>query len=142
MLQRRAREEYGLEINRGPLGINSRPALIAQKYAESQGKREQFHKAVMEAYWQHARSINEHEALKEIAESVGLDTSDFEAVLSNPAYEAEVDEDIEQAREYQLDAVPALVFAQKYLVMGAQPYPVLERVVEKVLEEEQSRADE
>ncbi len=142
MLQRRAREEYGLEINRGPLGINSRPALIAQKYAESQGKGEQFHKAVMEAYWQHARPINEPQVLKELAENVGLDTSDFEAVLSNPTYEAEVDEDIEQAREYQLDAVPALVFAQKYLVMGAQPYPVLERVVEKVLAEEESQAPE
>jgi predicted DsbA family dithiol-disulfide isomerase len=142
MLQKRAREEYGLEINRGPLGINSRPALITQKYAESQGKGEQFHKAVMEAYWQHARSINEPQVLQEIAESVGLDTSDFEGVLSNPAYVAAVDEDIEQAHEYQLDAVPALVFAEKYLVMGAQPYPVLEQVVEKVLAEEQSGAAE
>jgi predicted DsbA family dithiol-disulfide isomerase len=139
LLQRRAREEYGLEINRGPFGINSRPALIAQKYAEAQGKGEQFHKAVMGAYWQQARPINAHEVLKEIAERVGLNTQDFEAVLSNPAYEAEVDADIEQAHEYQLDAVPALVFAEKYLVMGAQPYPVLERVVEKILAEEQGQ---
>lgn len=137
MLEKRAREDYGLEINRGPFGINSRPALIAQKYAESQGKGEQFHKEVMEAYWQQARSINESLVLKEIAESVGFATQDFEGVLANPAFEAEVDADIEQAHEYGFDAVPALVFAEQYLVMGAQPYAVLEQVVEKVLAEEQ-----
>jgi predicted DsbA family dithiol-disulfide isomerase len=142
MLEKRAREEYGLEIKRGTFGINSRPALIAQKYAESQGKGEQFQKAVMEAYWQQARSINEPAVLKEIAEGVGLDTQDFEGVLTNPAFEAEVDADIEQAHEYQLDAVPALVFAEKYLVMGAQPYAVLEQVVEKIQADGQSQAAE
>ena len=142
MLQKRAREEYGLKINRGPFGINSRPALIAQKYAEAQGKGEQFQKAVMEAYWQRARSINEPAVLKELAEGVGLDTADFETMLSNPAYEAEVDADIAQAHEYQLDAVPALIFAEKYLVMGAQPYKVLEQVVKQVQAEEQGQAAE
>ena len=45
MFNKRAREQYGLEINSGPFGINSRPALVAEKYAESQGKGETFHKA-------------------------------------------------------------------------------------------------
>src|SRR5438309_1003388 len=58
MFQKRAREQYGLEINAGPFGINSRPALILEKYAESQGKGDLFHKAVMRAYWQQARSID------------------------------------------------------------------------------------
>ena len=131
----RAREQYGLEINSGPFGINSRPALVADKYAESQGKGEVFHKAVMDAYWQQARSIEDTDVLKGIAEQVGLNTENFEAVLTEPAYDAEVSADIELAREYRLDGVPALVFAERYLVVGAQPYDTLKQVIEKIQEE-------
>jgi len=136
MLQKRAREQYGLEINVGPPGIDSRPALIAEKYAESQGKGEAFHKAVMQAYWQQARSIDDPVVLKEIAEQVGLNTENFDAVLTSPIFEAAVSADIDLAHEYGLTGVPALIFADRYLVMGAQPYEVLKQVVEKILEEE------
>jgi len=137
MFDKRAREQYGLEINSGPFGINSRPALVADKYAESQGKGKAFHEAVMDAYWQQARSIDDKDVLKEIAEHVGLNTENFEAVLKDPTYDAEVSLDIELARDYRLDAVPALVFAEKYLVMGAQPYDTLKQVIEKIQEEEE-----
>ena len=136
MFNKRAKEQYGLEINQGPFGINSRPALVADKYAESQGKGEAFHKAVMNAYWQEARSIEDIGVLKEIAENVDLNIENFETVLSDPVFDAEVSADIELAREYGLDGVPALVFADKYLVMGAQPYDTLKQVVEKAIEEE------
>lgn len=136
MFNKRALEQYGLEINSGPFGINSRPALVADKYAESQGKGDAFHKAVLDAYWQQARSIEDASVLKEIAEHIGLSTENFEAVLRDPTYDAEISADIELAREYRLDGVPALVFAEKYLVMGAQPYDTLKQVVEKVEEED------
>ena len=136
LLQKRAREQYGLEIHAGPFGIDSRPALIAEKYAESQGKGEAFHKAVMQAYWQQARSIDDKAVLKEIAEQVGLSTENLDDVLANPDFEAQVSADIDLASEYRLTGVPALVFADRYLVVGAQPYPLLKQVVEKILAEE------
>src|SRR5437764_3021007 len=90
LFQKRAREQYGLEIHAGPFGIDSRPALIAEKYAESQGKGDAFHKAVMHAYWQEARSIDDTNLLKELAEQVGLSTEDFDAILTSPAFDAQV----------------------------------------------------
>lgn len=136
MLQKRARDQYGMEINPGPTGTNSRPALIVEKYAISQGKGNAFHKAVMEAYWQQARSIDDINVLKEIAEHTGLSTENFDAVLANPVFEAQVSADIDLAHEYGLDAVPALIFADRYLVVGAQPFDALKRVIEKIREEE------
>ncbi|GAC1345917.1 MAG: hypothetical protein NVSMB27_08680 [Ktedonobacteraceae bacterium] len=136
MFEKKAREEYGLDIHAGPFGIDSRPALIADKYAESQGKGAAFHKAVMQAYWQQARSIDDMTVLKESAEQVGLSSENFADVLANPAFDAEVSADIDLAHEYGLNAVPALVFADRYLVEGAQPFDVLKQVVEKILEEE------
>ncbi len=131
-----AREQYGLEVHSGPFGIDSRLALIADKYAESQGKGEVFHKAVMNAYWQEARGIDDLNVLKEIAGNVGLNVEQFGIALKDPQFDAEVSADVELAREYGLQGVPALVFADKYLVSGAQPYDTLRRVVEKVREEE------
>ncbi len=133
-----AREQYGLEINQGPFEIDSRLVHIAAKYAEAQDKAkgETFHKAVMDAYWHQARSIDDPVVLKELAESVGLNGEDFAAALQNPEFEQQVLADVQTARDYRLDGVPALIFADTYLVSGAQPYDVLKRVVEKVQEEQ------
>ncbi|QBD80161.1 hypothetical protein EPA93_30955 [Ktedonosporobacter rubrisoli] len=135
-LLQRTSEQYGLEMNPGPLGIDSRPALIAEKYAASQGKGNAFHDAIMKAYWQKARSIDDPAVLQEIATEVGLQVPDISAVLSNSSYEDAVSTDMKQAHSYGLDAVPALIFNAQYLVSGAQPYELLKRVVEKVQEED------
>ncbi len=127
-----ARERYGVEINSGPFGINSRPALIGAKYAEAQGKGEAYHAAMFRAYWQDARNIEDDQVMREVAESVGLDGAAFLAALSDPQLEQQVNADIQQAMQYGLSGVPALVFEEKYLVSGAQPYEVLLELIERI----------
>lgn len=127
-----ARQHYGIEMNQGEFDVESRAALIGDKYAEVQGKGAAYHDAVFRAYWQEARRIDDVKVLREIAESVGLDGDAFEAALQDPVYEQAVLDDIMQARDYGLSGVPAMVFDGKYLVSGAQPYDVLVQVVEKI----------
>lgn len=136
MLQKRAREQYGLEMNPGPLDTNSRPALVLEKYAETQGKGAAFHVAAMRAYWQQGKDIGDTAVLREVAEEVGLNTKDFEQILASETFNEQVDADEEMAQEYGLTAVPALIFANHYLVSGAQPYQAMKQVVERVLEDE------
>ncbi len=131
-LNRMAREQYGLELNRGPMGIHSRSALIGAKVAEAQGKGPQYHNAVLQAYWQRANNIEDLDVLAEIARSIGLARESFLAALRDARYSAQVDADIDEAYSYGLTGVPALIFGQRYLVSGAQPYEVLRQVVEKV----------
>lgn len=64
---------------------------------------------------------------------MGLDRGSFLAVLDQPAYSAAVDADIAEAHAYNLSGVPAMILAQRYLVVGAQPYPFLKQAVEQVL---------
>ena len=130
-----AREQYGLEINQGQFGIDSRPSLILEKYAEEKGKGHEYHDAINRAYWQEAKSIEDESVLKEIMTRVGLDATHYEAAIQNPDHAAVVDADIAQAHAYGLNGVPALIFNNKYLVSGAQPYEALKQVVEKVLKE-------
>ena len=136
------RAQQGIEINAGPFGINSRPALIGAKYAEAQGAGEAYHEAVFSAYWEQAKAIDDLEVLADIAESVGLERAAFLQALAEPAYEEAVTADVEQAYRYGLNAVPALVFDDKYLVVGAQPYEALVQVVEQVVEERGPATDD
>ena len=127
-----ARERYGVELDQGPFGQNSRPALIGAKYAETQNKGDTYHNAVFEAYWLHARPIGDLDVLAEIAVEVGLEREAFLAALDDPQYDAQVEADVEQAAAYGLSGVPAIVFEQRYLVSGAQPTPVLQQVVDRI----------
>jgi predicted DsbA family dithiol-disulfide isomerase len=126
------RESYSLEINRGPMGIHSRSALIGAKYAEAVDQGAAYHAAIYRAYWLNAQAIDDRHVLSEIARSIGLDKNIFWAALDDPKYEVLVDQDIEQAQLYGLNGVPALVFNNKYLVSGAQPYETLRAIVEKI----------
>ena len=132
-----ARERYNRELNPGPFGIDSRPALIGAKYAEAQGAGPAYHDGVMRAYWQQARDISALDVLAELAEAAGLAREAFLAALADPAYDAAVQHDIDLARQYGLNGVPALVFEDRYLVSGAQPADVLRRVVAQIAAEKQ-----
>lgn len=135
-----ARDNYGLEINPGPHGISSRDALIGAKYAEAQGHGPAYHAATLRAYWQRANDIGERAILGMIAQSIGLDETAFRLALDDPQYDQQVSDDVEQAYQYGLNGVPALIFNHKYLVSGAQPYEVLVRVVEKLQTEVDEQA--
>lgn len=127
-----ALERYGITMKAGPFGIDSHPALIGAKYAEEQGVGEAYHDAMFRAYWQDARSIDQRDVLIDVAASVGLDAVGFAAALETPAYLHQVLADITEAQALRLQGVPAMIFAGKYLVSGAQPYEVLTGVVDEV----------
>lgn len=127
-----ARQNYGLEMNPGPFGFNSRPAQIGAKYAEAQGKGPAYHAAILTGYWQEAKAIGEIDVLVEIAVAVGLDAEEFRAALADEGYTQAVLADQQEAFQNGIGGVPAMVFANKYLVSGAQPYEVLSDAVEKI----------
>ena len=127
-----ALEHYGVKINSGKFGINSRPSLIGAKFAEQQGKGEEYHKQVFQAYWQEAQSIEEISTLTAIAKSIYLDPDDFIVALESEELEALVLQDIAQAQAFGISGVPAIVLAEKFLVNGAQPYEELVKIVEQI----------
>lgn len=137
-----ARDQYGLEINSGPFGIDSRPALVGAKFAEANDAGPAYHQGVLEAYWRDAENIEDHDVLVEIAGRAGLKKEPFIEALQSETYQKQVQYDIDQAFRYGLSGVPALIFENKYLVSGAQPYAVLVQVVEKILEERETAVGE
>lgn len=130
-----AKETYGLDLQQGPFGIDSRPALIGAKYAEAQGVGLAYHDAILQAFWLAGTDIGDRSVLAALAAEVGLAEPEFLAALEDPAYDQQVQTDVDMARQYGLNGVPAIVFDMRYLISGAQPYPVLAEAVEQVLAE-------
>lgn len=131
-LELMAKTQYGIKLNRGEFPIDSRPAHIGMKYAETQGKGEEYHNRAFEAYWLEAQDISNLEILAGLAEEVGLEREAFLASLKNPDLDAQVSNDQMTAYQYQLRGVPAMIFENKYYIPGAQPYDELVRFVEQL----------
>lgn len=130
-----AREQYGLELNQGSFGVDSRPALAGAKFAEEKGLGKLYHHTLMHAYWVDAKDIGDREVLADLAVGIGLDREAYLAALDDDQYDNLVQHDIDQAKQFGLNSVPAMVFDNRYLISGAQPYPVLVQATEKVQEE-------
>ena len=131
-----AKNNYNIDMDIGPWGIDSRFSLMGAKYAEEQGKEigEAYHDAMFRAYFTEAKDISDFDVLAEIAESVGLKRDPYLAAIVDPKYEDMVRTDHAIAHQSGMTGVPALVFESKYLVMGAQPYDVLSKFVEDLQE--------
>ena len=130
-----ARTQNGLLLHPGPIGIGTRDAHIATKFAESHDRGNQFHLAAMKAYWLEGRSLEDKKILQEIAESAGLDRAGLLEALENRSFAALVDADLMQAANREISGVPAVVFASKYILAGAQPYAVFKRLLDQVREQ-------
>ncbi len=128
------REHYGVELNSGPWGINSRRALVGAKVAEAQGEAigEAYHRGVLHAYWLEGRSIDDLDVLKDIAGAAGMDAEAFALALDDPQYNQAVSVDVALAYRLGIQGVPALIFDRQYYVSGWQPSNVLRDLVDQI----------
>lgn len=141
-MEQMARTTYGVKLNPGPFGIDSRPALIGAKFAEANGHGAAYNDRVMRAYWDEAQNIEDRNVLRALAAEVGLDPVAFSAALDDPALNDAVQADIALAARYGLNGVPALILDNKYLISGAQPPDVLRNVIDKIVAERDAAAPE
>ena len=120
----------GLPYGRRTHSYNSRLAQELGKWADTQPGGEAIHDALYRAYFVDARNIGDPEILVEIAQSVGLSGEEARAVLSERRFKDAVDADWAKSHAYGVTGVPTFV-AARYGVVGAQPYEVLEQLLDK-----------
>jgi predicted DsbA family dithiol-disulfide isomerase len=120
----------GLPYGRRTHTYNSRLAQELGKWADTQSGGEAVHDALYKAYFVETRNIGDPEILVEIAGSVGLSPDEARAVLTERRFKDAVDADWAKSHRYGVTGVPTFV-ADRYGVVGAQPYEVLEQLVEK-----------
>ena len=120
----------GLPYGRRTHSYNSRLAQELGKWADTRPGGEAIHDALYRAYFVDSRNIGDPEILVEIAQSVGLPGEEVRAVLSERRFKDAVDADWAKSHAYGVTGVPTFV-AARYGVVGAQPYEVLEQLLDK-----------
>ena len=120
----------GLPYGKRTHSYNSRLAQELGTWADTQPGGEAIHDKLYQAYFVDARNIADIDLLVEIAASVGLPAEEARAVLEERRFSEAVDADWAKSHRYGVTGVPTFV-AARYGVVGAQPYEVLEQLVEK-----------
>jgi predicted DsbA family dithiol-disulfide isomerase len=109
---------------------NSRLAQEMGKWAEDMGKGNDFHMSVFHAYFAGGKNIAQKETLALLASSIGLREEEALKALESGRYREAVDEDWRLSRKWSITAVPTFMIDGQ-MVVGAQPYKVLEEFLRK-----------
>lgn len=135
-VQQMARDNFGLELKTHRWGVSSRLALEGAKFAEARGLGPAYHEAMFRAHFVEDRDFGDRDTLADLAEEAGLNRQEFLQAIDAGAYARAVNDDVAQARAYNINGVPATIIAEKYFVSGAQPLEALEDIVRQVKERE------
>jgi len=127
-------DEEGLPYGKRTHTYNSRLAQELGKWADTQPGGEAIHDELFRSYFVEGRNVGDVETLIEIAASVGLPAQDARRVLTDRTFSEAIDADWRKSRAYGITGVPTFV-AGGYGVVGAQPYEVLEQLIERVTDE-------
>lgn len=87
--------------------------------------------ALLRAYFVEVRDVADHDELTAIAVGVGLDETDVRRVLASDEHLAEVEADVDAARDLGAGGVPFFVVDRRYGISGAQPVEVFTQTLER-----------
>jgi predicted DsbA family dithiol-disulfide isomerase len=132
--------EVGLVMKRRDRSINTRLALSTAEFARERGKYDDVRVALMKAHWEATADLDRVEDLQRIAAGAGLDPADLQRGLDQGRYEALLDRYREEAMSMGINAIPAHIVGQRYLLLGAQPYEAFIEVLDR-LHADESTAD-
>ena len=122
----------GLQLSVHERLINSRPTLQAAEFAREQGRFDAMHHELLKAYWDEGHDVSDMAVLRDVATRTGVDVAGMEAAVRENRFGDYLDARRAEAEDLGINGIPAHVIADKYLVMGAQPYDLFERVMAKL----------
>jgi len=131
---KRLADEDGIQLKFSEKLPNSRLALYISEFARNKGRFEEFHKLVLEAYWLEGIDIGDKKFLFDLAESVGLNKKEIDVYLSTDEPFKVLQKSLKELRTWGINGVPSFIIEDS-LIVGAQPYEVFKKVIDKILDE-------
>jgi predicted DsbA family dithiol-disulfide isomerase len=105
----------GLPLSERSRTYNSRLAQELGKWAEVQGRGDQFRHAVYRAYFVDGVNIAKVDELMRVATAAGLSADNAQAVLAGGDFVAAVDADWQRAADLRVSAVPTHLYGERRL---------------------------
>jgi predicted DsbA family dithiol-disulfide isomerase len=120
----RTAKELDLPFGKREQTFNSRMAQELGKFAEQEGKGDDFHNSVFRAYFADGLNIGLPSTLADISAKVGLGSESVQEVLEKRLFKEAVDKDWTRSYQMGVTAVPTFMM-NGMSVAGAQPYEKL-----------------
>ena len=98
----------------------------------SLAKQKALKEALFSAYFSDGQSPASHEVLVRVAEQVGLDVVQAQAVLSSDMYAADVRRQAQFYTGQGIRSVPAVIINDRHLISGGQPVEVFEQALRQI----------
>jgi len=127
--------ELGLVMKRPERSINSRLALSTAEFARERGKYDEVRVALTKAHWEGTAELDRVDDLQRVVAAFGLDPDELKRELDAGRYEALLDRHRADAELVGINAIPAHIVGQRYLLLGAQPYEAFIEVLDALREE-------
>jgi len=113
--------------------VNTHRALAASVYCQEREPErfEAFHHAIFRACLCEDRNIGEPSVLRDLARAVGLDVTRMEDALDAETAAGDLQAAAGEAQRHRITAVPAFVFGERFVVVGAHPTAALVQAAEQ-----------
>lgn len=119
----------GVSLTRPPVQPRTRRTHEAAHWARAVGRFDDYHPALLAAFFEGGENIGEIDVLVRLADSLGLPGAELRAALVSRAFEQHVIDDEDEAREMDVGSVPAFIADGRFGVIGVQPVEVLRDLV-------------
>ncbi|MGN6462111.1 MAG: DsbA family oxidoreductase [Pseudolabrys sp.] len=120
-------------ISRQPNTIDAHRLI---RWADEKGLAPQMKQRLMDMYFTEGADLTDREVLVKAAADVGLDAATVRAGLASDKDEAEIEQEVEQAKAAGIQGVPFYILAGKYGISGAQDPATLAQAIRQVAEEQ------
>jgi predicted DsbA family dithiol-disulfide isomerase len=115
---------------------NSRNAHRLLHFAKSKNRQAEYKEALLKAYFEQGKNIDDLETLKLLGTQIGLDAKEVEEVFLSSAFTEDVIQDIHRAQQIGVQGVPFFVINEQFALSGAQPTDTFKQALQKVSSEE------
>ena len=125
----------GFTFNYGPESRiwNTFDAHRLLHWAGIEGRQLELKEALFRANFTEQLSTSDHEVLAKAAKEAGLDEAKAREILASGEYSEEVRQDEEVWRNRGINAVPSVVFNQRWMIQGGQPPQVFEQAIRQII---------
>jgi predicted DsbA family dithiol-disulfide isomerase len=129
-----AAAEAGLEIDFGRIGRapNTLDAHRVIHWAEAEGVQTKVKMALFARYFDRGEDLGDHAVLAGAAAEAGMDGAMVARLLAGDADRAEVKAEADAAPAVGVTGVPTFLIGGRYVVTGAQPAELWERVIDEL----------
>jgi predicted DsbA family dithiol-disulfide isomerase len=112
--------------------VNTFRAHQLLKWAEEHGRGHDLQMALFAAFFAERLDLNDPAVLARVAARIGLDGDEALAILTDGRYAEDVRQDEQFWISRGIEGVPAMIFDEKYLVVGAQGVDNYRSILEKI----------